>query len=59
MSTDKKEDKEGEMLFPELLKLSVSTDEDVTVGERILSGMTGLGLMIVEPIGWLGRKLGL
>ncbi len=59
MSADKEKDEDDGWLFPELLKLSVSTDEDVSVGERVISGMAGLGLMIIEPIGKLGNKLGL
>lgn len=59
MSTDKEKDEDDGWLFPELLKLSVSTDEDVSVGERVVSGMAGLGLMLIEPIGKLGSKLGI
>lgn len=46
----KEEQKESSWLFVECLKASVTRDK-LPFGARVLAAMTGLGLMLIEPIG--------
>lgn len=52
-----KEEEEINWLFPEFFKASVMKDKDITLVERGLFAMGGLGLMIIEPFGKVGSKL--
>lgn len=51
-------DKES-WLFPEFFKLSVSTDKDVDLGMRTISVIIGTGLLIIEPVVKVCKKLGI
>ncbi|MBQ8785372.1 MAG: hypothetical protein IJZ59_04945 [Alphaproteobacteria bacterium] len=54
-----KEKDESGWLFPEFFKAAVDTEDPLPFGARVLSVMTGTGLMIVEPIAKIGSALGL